>query len=73
MNRVPNIRVQGESCRGNCLTVKFKKMEELVCYGCDGTICIFLNTEMELEGSIGFITNWEGDILQLASRVGYLW
>lgn len=52
--------------------VKLEEMEEFVRYGGDGAVGVFFNTEKEVEGSIGFITGREGDILQLASRVGYM-
>lgn len=52
--------------------VEFEEVEEFVCDKVNRTIDFLLDAEEEFEGAVGFVAGWEGDVLQLAAGVGYV-
>lgn len=51
------------------MDVEFEEVEELVGYEVDGAIHVFLDAEVEFEGTPGFVAYGEWNVLKLARGI----
>lgn len=55
------------------MDVELEQMEEGIGNKVDGTVYVVFVAEEEFEGTLSFGAGGEGDVLEVAGGVGYLW